>query len=1052
MSRNISSSNTPTILEVPSSTGFNVGDLVYNNNGNFVNGSGISQPSSINFALNANTPVTNGVTPTSVFNPIPSGFATGSSQGYQPVALLIAQYTATTGTSGAFTVTVTSATGIANGQPVSGPGIGTGATVTNVSGTTITLSVANSGTVSGNVTFYTGNVVQVYVSPNNSNYVYFTITNSAFNTTVVAATQVSSTYACSTGNLSVMALTGGGFVIYWINTSGGTTNYPTYAIYSNSGSVVTSAQQDTVQGVAAGSSSYTIRGTALANGGFVLAYAGTTALYARGYGSTGTASFSWVSFSSINVSYGWGISSRSDSSWCVVYPTTSNNTYNYSVYSSSGSSIVSTTSFTTTIGQSSGVPYNADVSVLSDGTTFVFSYIAYATGGVYLACMRLLPTGNTLGSEYYVNIANNTYASGLYGYVPIRVIALNSNNFIINQNMNCNGFWYAAFNNNGGTITCISGKASASGQDTGAFMHPLWGSTTTGATTFSSAYGFEFGGSFYFFWSPYWSGSTANYNSMAAIVNETTWAPIYQNSTSVNFGNSSGTVVSWNPTNTNPAAVTYNGNPSAASGAPTTGTILTGPIALTGASAYSNSSYTTSYDCCTLPNGTLVFCYSTGSSNGKFILSSYTQSGTLISTITFSGPSNLNSGSGAFTISTIALSSGKIAVGIGFSGTVYLYLFNSSLAALANTTLTTGTTISNQYNFNMTALTNDRYAVAINYDGSGYPHFYVYDNTNTLIANQQITNYSTGKYGVGIGTDGAGGIIMTICSASSYYYYVYYINSGGTTWTQVTASPYGSYSGGSYYQYLLNGKMASSPWGECYGVSNVNPSAGSYTYLNYFYQGLTQSYTAGYIPGYTASGGVAYQNQNHAVAINGYGYGVIAYVNNSTNNLDIYVNNGPTGSSGTGNYCSISGLGLSQSQTSGQTTSQYGASLRATAGYGNSVCVLYLDTSLIPKFVVVAAGNLYNEVISPSTTSNGVPIYPSTTSTTPAITNTTFAGVAVTSAPAGGTGQIQTTGAAKLNSNYSSTSPSVGFDFTGNPLLGAKGFMNNGVVTLQGTT
>ena len=61
--------------------------------------------------------------------------------------------TVTTGTSGAFTVTVTSATGIAAGQAVSGTGIGTGALVRSVSGTTVLLTVANSGTVSGTVTF-----------------------------------------------------------------------------------------------------------------------------------------------------------------------------------------------------------------------------------------------------------------------------------------------------------------------------------------------------------------------------------------------------------------------------------------------------------------------------------------------------------------------------------------------------------------------------------------------------------------------------------------------------------------------------------------------------------------------------------------------------------------------------------------------------------------------------------------------------------------------------------------------------------------------------------
>jgi hypothetical protein len=58
-----------------------------------------------------------------------------------------------TGTSGASTITVSSASDIVAGMYVSGTGIGTGAMVGSVNGTTVTLSVANSGTVSGTVTF-----------------------------------------------------------------------------------------------------------------------------------------------------------------------------------------------------------------------------------------------------------------------------------------------------------------------------------------------------------------------------------------------------------------------------------------------------------------------------------------------------------------------------------------------------------------------------------------------------------------------------------------------------------------------------------------------------------------------------------------------------------------------------------------------------------------------------------------------------------------------------------------------------------------------------------
>jgi hypothetical protein len=61
--------------------------------------------------------------------------------------------TTATGTSGQKTIVVASATGIAAGQQVTGTGIGTNAQVRSIAGTTITLTVANSGTVSGSIVF-----------------------------------------------------------------------------------------------------------------------------------------------------------------------------------------------------------------------------------------------------------------------------------------------------------------------------------------------------------------------------------------------------------------------------------------------------------------------------------------------------------------------------------------------------------------------------------------------------------------------------------------------------------------------------------------------------------------------------------------------------------------------------------------------------------------------------------------------------------------------------------------------------------------------------------
>jgi hypothetical protein len=65
-----------------------------------------------------------------------------------------AEYTTTiTGSSGSKTITVGSATNLIPGMAVSGTGIATGARISSITGTTVTLDISNSGAVSGTGTF-----------------------------------------------------------------------------------------------------------------------------------------------------------------------------------------------------------------------------------------------------------------------------------------------------------------------------------------------------------------------------------------------------------------------------------------------------------------------------------------------------------------------------------------------------------------------------------------------------------------------------------------------------------------------------------------------------------------------------------------------------------------------------------------------------------------------------------------------------------------------------------------------------------------------------------
>jgi hypothetical protein len=114
------------------------------------------------FTANIATTNASAVMTMSVNNEIAYGqlvVATGVPSGAY-ISTIVANSAATTatGSSGASTITVASATGILRNQLVIGTGIAAGATVVSIVGTTVTLSTTNTGAVSGAVSF-SGNTV-----------------------------------------------------------------------------------------------------------------------------------------------------------------------------------------------------------------------------------------------------------------------------------------------------------------------------------------------------------------------------------------------------------------------------------------------------------------------------------------------------------------------------------------------------------------------------------------------------------------------------------------------------------------------------------------------------------------------------------------------------------------------------------------------------------------------------------------------------------------------------------------------------------------------------
>ena len=130
----------------------------------------------------------------------------------------------------------------------------------------------------------------------------------------------------------------------------------------------------------------------------------------------------------------------------------------------------------------------------------------------------------------------------------------------------------------------------------------------------------------------------------------------------------------------------------------------------------------------------------------------------------------------------------------------------------------------------------------------------------------------------------------------------------------------------------------------------------------------------------------------------------------------------------------------------------YGSLPTVTSGIGNSAVVAWCDTNGYLYYAIVNTTPVSSNLptVAGVTSSTAIPVYPGAT-TSSTVIGATFTGVAASTATAGGSGQVITNGAAKLNSNYTNTA-SGAFDHTGTAINGVKGTYNGNIVNMQGNT
>lgn len=969
MSRSIqqlpNNSGTTSVTEVYSSTGFSAGDPVYFQNGDYKNPANLPAPSSVNFNFATQAP----------YNP----YAEGGS--LFP----------------AFSYAQMQTAGISGG------------------------SIRRFAAVLTN-----GNIVQVWINHSNStvniNCPYFRVISPS-GTVVVSPTLISATYTVAASPISVVALTGGGFAVGWISTSGGTANSVNYAIYSNTGTVTYAVVQDTSFGTI--SNSRPIEMTNLANGGFAIAVKNAaTNIFIRAYSSTGVGAYSTIStgIATNSNATSFGFVSRSDSSVCCVSNRNST-TYDYAIYSSTGTTIVASTSFSVTSTTVQGGP---DASILSDGTTIVFAYYNTNGSGYTYPALRFLPTGNVLGSEV-VGIPNaNLYSKYNYAGYYIGVLGITGSNVMLFFSDAFGYMQYAFYNSSG---TCISGSNA-----TGAIPLQIPGGYSAEGNRITLL---ESSGSVFAYWN-YALTTQCPVQQICAKISTSTYLVIPVLSTA-------GTpyTVASQPTGAlitstvNPSSASYYSTASSSTVVTNAPSTVSGPTAL---ESFTSDAITS----CSLSNGGFVIAYRNSTTNAV-TAKVFSPSGGVVSTIAV-GTSTLSSIS--YSVRVAPLTDGGFVVAyVNSAAVINLQVYSSSYALTTSATRAIYNSFATNYNFDMCGLLNNNFAIIHSVDGST-AIARVYDSSLTIIYSSSA--FSGTPQGMAIAGNSWGGFAISYYTGSGNFRA--FVPTGTSTWAAGSAL---TWSMGAFIQ---NPQMVATQSG-AYIITSYN--SGYPNYAVFSDAGATSITATGALSswpwssgnnptsqpmmglGLTGNGNVVYATSYGGTSNQSLGIGTMAAQVTWSTNQQLPYQQGTSFNLGGGFFSPTS-------YNTNNIVKGLDAQPRIVPLIGNNCLITFFNTNSYPAYIIVNA-NSYSSIYTVTagvTASAPIPVAPITAS---GVITGVFAGVAITSATAGSTGQLATNGQVLLGSSYTSTATGA-FDSTGNAVSGVKGTFNGRSVNLQGNS
>jgi len=857
-----------------------------------------------------------------------------------------------------------------------------------------------------------GNIVQVGMGA--SGYPQFRIVDSS-ETVVVSTTNISIAFANTLySTISVCALSGGGFAVAWINTAGGSLNYPTYAVYSNTGSVVTSPFQDTSTGAAAQLNINTIYVYAQPNGGFIAIYMDTSYnLYTRTYNSVGTSTAGWFTVGTgLSTSYTalYDIAVRSDSTFVVVWASNAR-LVSYNVFSAINVSITGPQTFTSTIG-STNYCYGMSATCLSNDT-FIIGYRALTSGGTYLYAFRPLPTGNVLGTEVAVPTVGLRTSSDM-GSVTVR--AFNSGaNFIFLWGETSLNYKYSIYNL---SYTLLTSQAPST-------VYASLVYTFTGVSVL------DFGGNLNIYYSsaPY-TPRQLTPNSYARIDKTSYQIVPFGTTTSKELGTATGAVSGYARSGSTPSKASF-------FAATTEGIYGTGTVSTSiNNTTVIESTVVQSIHCATYPDGRFAVGYVSNTSPYAGKVAVYSQAGVLQTTITL--PVGSASSDYFGSIKVTVTTANKLVVGFfTASSELVTYIYSTGYALLYTAPALTSISITGSSGtFGLASLTDDRYVLA--YQQGSSLTYAVYSNTATVLAGPGTVGPTTWQ-NISCSSSENGFIIGGYYTAGGHYYY--YVAETTTPNTFAAAvGPVTLSSSASNF----GTTPTSSP-------NNLIAYSGANSSTNNFFQladGSMQNLGNGATIAST-SNSQAYWMFSHAFTPAGTYCIVLMDGQSSTPARLFTATPWCWGTTTVASWPSGTVVNLS---TSIATTNNTQSSPQPTLAplYGHTLLISWKNANNYPCFGFV---NAYPWNYSVSLTAGVTPSNSAFTVSPP--NGYIFQGVSVSSASAGGAGQVVTNGLAQLNSNYSTSNTLQGFDFqspNGTAIDGAKGTIVGRNVNLTGNT